>query len=392
MSKTYIAGVGMIPFLKPGKSETYEKMAEAAVRAALADAGIGYEQVEEAAVGYTMGDSCNGQEALYRLGLTGIPVVNVENACASGSSAVYQMRRAIESGEADIALAVGFEQMPAGSPGNGFTDRPMFSKIKEATRAIQGWEEETPIPLQVFGGAYLDLQKAHGYSDELFAMLSVKSRAHAQHNPYALFREPTTVEAVLASRPIWGPLTLMQCSPSTCGAAAAVLVSERVRRRLGLQATSVLIAGQALATDLPGSFDSGRMRDVVGAQASARAAEQAFARAGLGPEDLDVVELHDCFTSNEIVSYEALGLTREGESEAFIRDGQNTYGGRVVVNPSGGLLSKGHPIGATGIAQMCELTWQLRGEAGARQVEGARVAMQHNVGLGGAAIVTLLRR
>lgn len=389
MPKSYIAGVGMIPFVKPGKSETYEKMAEAAIRAALKDAGIDYSQVEEAAVGYTMGDSCNGQEALYRVGLSGIPIVNVENACASGSSAVYLMRRAVESGEADIAIAVGFEQMPAGSPRNGFADRPMFSKIIETTRAIQGWEDETPIPFQVFGGAYKELQQKYGYKDETFALLSVKSRAHAQHNPYALFREPTTVEAVLASRPIWGPLTLFQCSPSTCGAAAAVIVSERVKRRMGLS-RAVQIAGQALATDVEQSFN-GSMCNVVGAQVSARAAAQAFERAALGPEDVDVVELHDCFTSNEALCYEALGFVKPGEAEAFIVDKQNTYGGRVVVNPSGGLLSKGHPIGATGIAQMCEMVWQLRGEAEKRQVEGARVGMQHNVGLGGASVVTLFK-
>lgn len=391
MSKAYIAGVGMIPFVKPGKSETYEKMAEAAVRKALADAGIDYSQIEEAAVGYTMGDSCNGQEALYRLGLTGIPIVNVENACASGSSAVYLMRRAIESGDADIALAVGFEQMPAGSPVNSFADRPMFSKIKEATRAIQGWEDDTPIPLQVFGGSYNELKQKYGYKDETFALLSVKSRAHAEHNPYALFRTPTTVEAVLASKPIWGPLTLFQCSPSTCGAAAAVLVSERMKRRLGLD-RAVLIAGQALATDTEQSFTGGSMSNVVGAQVSARAAARAYELAAVGPEDVDVVELHDCFTPNEIVSYEALGLVEPGEAEAFIVDRQNTYGGRVVVNPSGGLLSKGHPIGATGIAQMCELVWQLRGEAGPRQVAGARIGLQHNVGLGGASVVTILRK
>ncbi|MGH8446916.1 MAG: thiolase C-terminal domain-containing protein [Solimonas sp.] len=391
MSKAYIAGVGMIPFVKPGKSETYDKMAELAVREALKDAGIDYSQIEEAAVGYTMGDSCNGQEALYRIGLSGIPIVNVENACASGSSAVYLMRRAIESGEADIALALGFEQMPAGSPQNSFADRPMFSKIKETTRAIQGWEEQAAIPLQVFGGAYIELKNKYGYKDETFARLSVKSRAHAQHNPYALFREPTTVEAVLASKPIWGPLTLFQCSPSTCGAAAVVLVSERARRRLGLD-RAVLIAGQALATDTAESFSGGSMCDVVGARISRRAAARAFEQAAVGPQDIDVVELHDCFTPNEIVCYEALGLVAEGESEKFILDGQNTYGGRVVVNPSGGLLSKGHPIGATGIAQMCELTWQLRGDAGKRQVEGARVAMQHNVGLGGASVVTILRK
>ena len=391
MSKSYIAGVGMIPFLKPGKSETYEKMAEAAVRAALADAGVDYSQIEEAAVGYTMGDSCNGQEALYRLGLTGIPIINVENACASGSSAVNMMRRAVESGGADIAIAVGFEQMPMGSPKNGFDDRPMFSKIKEATRAIQGWEEQTVIPLQVFGGSYYDLQKRFGIKNETFAALSVKSRAHAQHNPYALFREPTTVEAVLNSKPIWGPLTLFQCSPSTCGAAAAVIVSERVKRRLALS-RAVLIAGQALATDTDESFSTGFMSDVVGAKVSARAASRAYEQAGVGPKDVDVVELHDCFTPNEIVSYDALGLVPYAEVEKFILEKQNTYGGRVVVNPSGGLLSKGHPIGATGIAQMCELVWQLRGEAGKRQVEGARVGLQHNVGLGGASVVTILRR
>lgn len=391
MSKSYIAGVGMIPFLKPGKSETYEKMAEAAVRAALADAGVDYRDIEEAAVGYTMGDSCNGQEALYRLGLTGIPIINVENACASGSSAVNMMRRAVESGAADIAIAVGFEQMPMGSPKNSFDDRPMFSMIKDATRAIQGWDEQAVIPLQVFGGSYLDLQQRFGIKHETFAALSVKSRAHAQHNPYALFREPTTVEAVLASKPIWGPLTLFQCSPSTCGAAAAVIVSERVKRRLGLD-RAVLIAGQALATDTEESFSTGYMSDVVGAKVSARAAARAYEQAGVGPADVDVVELHDCFTPNEIVSYDALGLVPYADAEKFILEKQNTYGGRVVVNPSGGLLSKGHPIGATGIAQMCELVWQLRGEAGKRQVEGARVGLQHNVGLGGASVVTVLRK
>lgn len=391
MSKSYIAGVGMTPFVKPGQNESFDRMAEAAIRAAVLDAGLDFIEIEEATAGWAMGDSCCGQEALYRVGLTGIPVQNVENACASGSTALYLARRAVESGEADVALAFGFEQMPAGAPPSSFSDRPMYSKLIDAARRIQGWDEKIPIPFQIFGGAAIELQQKHGVKPETFAMISVKSRRHAAHNPNALFRDPLTVEEVLASKAVFGPLTRFQCSPPTCGAAAAIVVSERFKRRAGLS-QAVLIAGQGLATDTPSSFESNSMINVSGHDVSRRAADIAYERAGIGPGDVDVVELHDCFAPNELVCYEALRLAPEGDAERMVVDGDNTYGGKMVVNPSGGLLSKGHPIGATGIAQIAELTWQLRGAAGQRQVEGARVGLQHNIGLGSASVVTILRR
>jgi acetyl-CoA acetyltransferase len=221
-------------------------------------------------------------------------------------------------------------------------------------------------------------------------MVSVKSRQHAARNPLAVFREPVTVEEVLASAKIFGGLTKLQCCPPTCGAAAAVDVSAGYARRHGLVERSVVIAGQALTTDGAASFDSGNMIDGVGADMTRRASRTAYAQAGITADELDVVELHDCFTPNEVISYEALGLCPEGGAEKFIRDADNTYGGRVVTNPSGGLLSKGHPLGATGLAQTAEIVWQLRGQAGERQVPGAKLGLQHNVGIGGACVVTVL--
>ena len=215
----------------------------------------------------------------------------------------------------------------------------------------------------------------------------MKARRHAAGNPYAVFREPVTLEEVLASPAVFGPLTRLQCCPPTCGAAAAVLVSPRFARARGLTG-GVRIRAQAMTTDRPSSFEGDPMR-LVGYDMSRAAAEQVYEAAGVAPEDVPVVELHDCFTTNEILTYEALGLTPEGTAEKFVLDGDNTYGGRVVTNPSGGLLSKGHPLGATGLAQCAELVWQLRGRAGPRQVEGARLGLQHNIGLGGACVVTL---
>ena len=218
----------------------------------------------------------------------------------------------------------------------------------------------------------------------------MKSRRHAAANPYAVFTAPVTVEEVLGSPPIFGPLTRLQCCPPTCGAAAAVVVSEAFARARGLRA-DVVISAQAMTTDTSASFDGDLMR-LVGYDMTAAAARQVYESAGVNPRDVRVVELHDCFTTNEVISYEALGLTDEGTAEKFIADGDNTYGGRVVTNPSGGLLSKGHPLGATGLAQCAELVWQLRGQAGARQVDDVPVALQHNIGLGGAAVITLYEK
>ncbi|WP_151772095.1 lipid-transfer protein [Streptomyces abyssomicinicus] len=391
----YVAGVGMIPFMKPGRSDTYDVMGERAVRAALADAGIGYELVQQAYAGYVFGDSTSGQAAIYGVGLTGIPVVNVNNNCASGSSALWLARQAVASGVVDCVLAVGFEQMQAGALGNNkLQDRPPSMKRSlDAMAGLQSWQDGAPGAAQLFGGAgqaYLD---RYGVSNDLFAKIAVKSRRHAANNPYAVFRSPITEEEVLASAHQFGPLTKLMCCPPTCGAAAAVIVSEDFARRHGLR-TDVRIAAQELTTDFAGVFDEDTdMIKVVGWDMARTAAERVYETAGVGPEDIKVVELHDCFTSNELISYESLGLTPEGTAEKFILDGDNTYGGRVVVNPSGGLMSKGHPLGATGLAQCAELVWQLRGQAEARQVEGdVRHALQHNLGLGGACVVTLYEK
>ncbi|HEX4584349.1 MAG TPA: beta-ketoacyl synthase N-terminal-like domain-containing protein [Burkholderiaceae bacterium] len=390
--KPRIAGVGMVPFTKAGRSPPYDAMAREAAAQALADAALDYTDVQQAYVGFVIGDTTSGQQALYPLGMTGIPIVNVNNACSTGSTALFLARQAVQSGVVDVALAVGFEQMLAGPLASPFNDRPgVNGMLNVMVERVQGWNESAPLAAQYFGGAGLEYQRRYGTADATFAMITVKSRAHAARNPLAVFREPTTVEAVLASPQIFGMLTRLQCCPPTCGAAAALVVSADYARRRGLE-RSVAIAGQALTTDRADSFDSGSMMDGVGAGMTRRAAQSALAQAGAGARDLDVVELHDCFTSNEVISYEALGLCPEGGAEKFIRDGDNTYGGRVVTNPSGGLLSKGHPLGATGLAQTAEIVWQLRGEAGQRQVPGARLGLQHNVGLGGACVVTVFER
>jgi acetyl-CoA acetyltransferase len=243
---------------------------------------------------------------------------------------------------------------------------------------------------QLFAGAYEEYRSRYGTRPETFAMLSEKSRRHAAGNPHALFRTPVTVPEVLASPTICAPLTRLQCCPPTCGAAAAVLCSSAFARKHGLD-PEVFIAAQAMTTDRESTFADSMMK-LVGYDMARQAAGQVYEAAGVGPEDVQVAELHDCFTVNELISYEALGFTPEGTAERFICDGDNTFGGKVVVNPSGGLLSKGHPLGATGLAQCAELVLQLRGQAGARQVDGARVALQHNLGLGGACVVTLYRR
>jgi len=386
-----VAGVGMVPFATPSKSESYDVLAAGAVRAALADAGIGLAAVQQAYAGYVYGDSTSGQNALYQVGMTGIPVINVNNNCSTGSSALFLARQAVAGGQLDCVLAVGFEQMVPGALGVAFPDRvsPLF-RHEEVEREVQGIDPVAPAAAQLFGGAGQAYADEYGIHPSLFAHISVKARRHAAGNPYAVFRAPTTLEQVLGSPPIFGPLTRLQCCPPTCGAAAAVVCSRDYARRHGLDA-SVVIRAQAMTTDTAASFEPD-MRRVVGYDMTAAAAGQVYEAAGIGPEDIPVVELHDCFTTNELLSYEALGLTDEGTAEKFIADGDNTYGGRVVTNPSGGLLSKGHPLGATGLAQCAELVWQLRGAAGARQVEGASLALQHNIGLGGAAVVTLYEK
>ena len=388
----HVVGVGMIPFTKPGASESYEVMGAKAARLALDDAGIDYAKVEQAYVGYVFGDSTAGQAAIYGVGLTGIPVFNVNNNCSTGSTALFLARQAVASGAADCVLALGFEQMVPGALKGTYTDRPspLARFIANATET-QGRQPAAPRAAQFFGGAARDYIQQFGIAPSTFARISVKARQHAARNPLAVFRQTVTLDEVLASPTVFDPLTRLQCCPPTCGGAAAILCSADFARRHGLD-RRVVIAAQAMTTDSESTFASRDMRKLVGADMAAAAAAKVYEAAGIGPEDVDVVELHDCFTANELITYEALGLTPEGTAEKFILDGDNTYGGRVVTNPSGGLLSKGHPLGATGLAQCAELTWQLRGQADQRQVDGARLALQHNLGLGGACVVTLYQR
>ena len=391
MSKVIVAGVGMLPFAKPGASKPYDEMGAEATRAALADAGLDYGAVQQAHAGYVYGDSTCGQKALYRVGMTGIPVFNVNNNCATGSSALFLARQAVESGAVDCALALGFEQMKPGALGTVFDDRVSpFADFDTLTEDLVG-KAELPLALRYFGGAGHAHMQRYGTKLSTLAKIRAKASRHAVNNPLALFRTEISEEDVMNAPPLWpGVMTRLMACPPTCGAAAAVLVSENFARRNGLS-TKVEIAAQAMTTDAPSTFEARNMMQLVGFDMARDAARQVYRKAGIEPQDLDVVEMHDCFAQNELISYEALDLCADGGAEKFVEDGDNTYGGRFVTNPSGGLLSKGHPLGATGLAQCYELTHQLRGTAEARQVEGARIALQHNLGLGGACVVTLYR-
>ena len=388
-SKVVVAGVGMIAFVKPGANDPYPVMAATAGRQALADAGVDYADIQQAYVGYVYGDSTAGQKALYGIGMSGIPIVNVNNNCSTGSTALFLARQAIASGAAECVLALGFEQMNPGALGTVFNDRPSpFEDFDREAAELVGMPD-LPLALRYFGGAGLAHMNKFGTPLEAFAQVRAKASRHAARNPLALLRKELTAEDVMNAPVLWpGVLTRLMACPPTCGAAAAVLVSETYARKNGLR-TDVAIRAQAMTTDRPDSFASHDMMNLVGYGMSRAAAGQVYEQAGIGPADIDVVELHDCFAQNELISYEALGLCPEGGAAAFIADGANTYGGTVVTNPSGGLLSKGHPLGATGLAQCYELTHQLRGSAEQRQVPGARLGLQHNLGLGGACVVTL---
>ncbi|MCZ6828235.1 MAG: lipid-transfer protein [Gammaproteobacteria bacterium] len=387
--KVIVAGVGMIPFTKPGASEPYDVMGAQAARQALDDAGLGYDKVQQAYVGYVYGDSTCGQAALYGVGLSGIPIVNVNNNCSTGSSALFLARQAVESGAVDCALALGFEQMTPGALGSVFDDRPNpLGRFSREMVELQGFDSQSPFAAQFFGGAAREHMKEYGTKPETLAKIRVKASRHAAANPLAIFRKEMTEEEVLATPMIFDPLTRVQCCPPTCGAAAAIVCSEAFARANKLS-TGVFIAGQAMTTDFESTFGDHDMRKVVGFDMAKAAADQVYQQTGVSPQDVRVCELHDCFTANELITYEALGLTPEGTAEKYILDGDNTHGGKCVTNPSGGLLSKGHPLGATGLAQCYELVNQLRGTAEARQVPGVNVALQHNLGLGGACVVTL---
>lgn len=390
-NRVNVIGVGMTKFTKPGSSPEYHVMAADAGRMALQDARIPYDQIEQAYAGYVYGDSCCGHRAVYELGLTGIPVFNLTSNCSTGSSALFLARQAIESGAAQCVLVVGFEKMEKGALGAKFNDRePPMGRHVQVMMDVQGFNQAPPAA-QMFGGAAREYRWKYGTPREVFGKIAVKARRHASNNPYALFNQVLSLEEIMASEDVFDPLTRFQCCPPTCGAGAAVLCSDEFARKHRIK-NPIYIAAQSLTTDFVSSFEPESMIRMIGYDMTRAGAMAVYEAAGLGPEDIDVVELHDCFTANELLTYEALGLCPEGGAEKFIWDGDNTYGGKYVTNPSGGLLSKGHPLGATGLAQCTELVWQLRGQAEKRQVEGARVALQHNLGLGGSCVITMYRR
>lgn len=397
-NRVFVIGVGMTKFEKPGSREgwDYPAMAKESGTKALADAGITYDQIEQAHVGYVYGESTSGQRALYELGMTGIPITNVNNNCSTGSTALYLATQSIRGGLADCALALGFEKMQPGSLSMAYQDReqPLMRHIKAESELF---EFAFPPAPWMFGAAGLEHMQRYGTTTEQFAKIGEKNHRHSVNNPYAQFQDVYTLDEIKSAKVIYEPaqLTKLQCSPTSDGSAAAVLASERFVDEHGLSDQAVEIVGQAMVTDLESTFADRSAITIVGADMTRHAAAKVYEQAGISPDDIDVIELHDCFSVNELLTYEALGLCGEGEGGSLIDAGATTYGGRWVINPSGGLISKGHPLGATGLAQCSELTWQLRGTADKRQVAGAAtksgVALQHNIGLGGAVVVTAYR-
>jgi acetyl-CoA acyltransferase len=392
-NKVYVVGVGMTKFEKPGRREgwDYPQMAKESGTKALEDAGISYDEVEQAYVGYVYGESTSGQRAVYELGMTGIPVVNVNNNCSTGSTALFLAAQAVRSGAVDCALALGFEKMQPGSLGATFTDREQ-PIMRHAGLLAEMYEASLPAAPWMFGAAGREHMAEHGSTPEHFAKIGLKNHKHSVNNPYAQFQDEYTLDEILDAPMIYEPLTKLQCSPTSDGSGAAILAGEAFVERHDLAGQAVEIVGQAMTTDFESSLSTRKAKDIVGYDMSVKAAQSVYDQAELGPEDFQVIELHDCFSANELLLYEALGLADEGDAPRLVDDRDTTYGGRWVVNPSGGLISKGHPLGATGLAQCAELTWQLRGESEARQVDDVDAALQHNIGLGGTAVVTAYQR
>uniref|UniRef100_A0A6G1SLQ4 propanoyl-CoA C-acyltransferase n=1 Tax=Aceria tosichella TaxID=561515 RepID=A0A6G1SLQ4_9ACAR len=393
--RVFVVGVGMTKFMKPGpvKNYDYPEMIQEAVEKCLADAGLKYDCVEQANVGYVYGDSACGQKGLYQVGMTGIPITNVTNNCATGSTALFLSKQLVEAGAYDCSLAVGFEKMERGALMSKFGDRvePMqrFVDILYEIAGIQA----APVTAQFFAAAGEEHMKRYGTREEHFAKISVKNHKHSINNPYSQTHEECTLEQVLESPRVFKMLTKQQCCPTSNGAGAALIVSEQfLEQHPHLKEKAVEILAMEMTTDKSSTFDEKDPIKLIGFDMVQEAAQRAYKRAGVAPEQIDVIELHDCFSVNELITYEALGLCPLGKGKELVDANDNTYGGKYVINPSGGLLSKGHPLGATGLAQCCELNWQLRNEADKRQVRGAKLALQHNIGLGGTAMVAIYKK
>ncbi|XP_063606565.1 sterol carrier protein 2-like [Penaeus indicus] len=391
--RVFVVGVGMTKFEKPGRREDfgYPQMVKESVGKALADAKLSYDKVQQATIGYVYGDSTCGQRALYEVGMTGIPMYNVNNNCSTGSTALLLAKNIIAGGQADCVLAVGFEKMERGSLKAKYTDRenPIEKHVYSLANVAE--LESAPMAPQLFGNAGKEHMAKYGTTPLHLAKIAYKNHLHSTNNPYSQFQEEYTLDQIQSSPMVTCHLTKLQCCPTSDGSGAAILASEDFVVSHGLQNQAIEILAMEMATDLPSTFEEESPMKIVGFDMTRTAAQKVFSIAGESPANVDVVELHDCFSANELITYEALGLCGEGEAGKMIDAGDNTYGGKYVINPSGGLISKGHPLGATGLAQCAELCWQLRGEAGKRQVPGAKLALQHNIGLGGAAVVALYR-
>lgn len=362
--RVVVTGAGMVPFVAAAVHAS--GVAERAIQNALEDAGIDVELIDQAVASHVRGDAACGERVLTHAGLTGIAISNVSNGPASGSAALFHARQALVSGEAQCVLAVGFEE--AGE-----------SPLEASERVLSS-------------SARLDWVAKHmGIGDATFARVAVKARAHAIHSPFAVRREPLLLEHALATPVLVGRVRQAYVSSASCGAAAVVLCTPRFAALHGLR-DDVLIVAHVLENDDPGNANPDDVVEALAGSATRRVAERAYESAGVDPRDIDVAEVHDCCVGDELISSAALDFCRPDAIEQFVASGANTYGGAVVVSPSGGTLSLGDAPGATGIAQICELAWQLRGEAGPRQVAGATVALQHNGAPGGAVAVAILRR
>lgn len=363
MRDVAVIGVGMIPFGKY-RDKTLAEIAWPAVKAAMEDAGVQRKDVQAAYCGTALGGMMSGQRVLKPLGMTGLPIINVENACSSSSSAFREAWIGVGAGICDVALVIGVEKLTK-FVGGTF---PLEDEDWEVSHGLV-----MPALYAMRARRYM---YEYGLTPEQLAAVTVKSRRHAVHNPDAQYRGEITVEEVMNARPIAEPFTLLHCCPSGDGASAAVICAADIAPRFQSKPIRVLAS----------EVNSGRymigFRDMTTPEITVRGAKDAYEMAGVGPEDLDVLEVHDAFSIAELLYYEALGLCGRGEAARLLADGETSIGGRVPVNPSGGLLSKGHPVGATGVAQIVEVVRQLRGECGARQVEGAKVGLTHCTGGG----------
>ncbi|KAI8991297.1 thiolase-like protein [Mycotypha africana] len=391
-NKVYVIGVGMSKFLKPRGEVDYPEFGLEATVKALNDAGITYDDVKFAAVGYVYGDSTAGQRVLYQLGMTQIPIINVNNNCSTGSTALYQARSAIASGSVDCAMALGFEKMARGSLTSTFSDRTNpLDHVMMVMMQERGFEPKAPAAAQIFGNAGIAYMEKYGATAQHLAKIAEKNHRHSSKNPYSQFQDIYTLEQIEKSPKVFGPLTKLQCCPTSDGAGCSILASEAFVVKHNLWDQAVEIVAQVMATDSPRMLTNDAI-EWAGCDMTRHAAAKAYKIANITPNDVQVIELHDCFSANELLTYESLGLTPVGKAHTLIDSGDNTYGGKYVINPSGGLISKGHPLGATGLAQCTELVWQLRNWAGDRQVQNVRYALQHNVGLGGAVVVTIYKK